>query len=67
MDTNLGYLTLEGPGWLTLGQLQAYPWKLRGITVQTSYVGGRGIKIERIRARNIFLRRDTEIGPSQYP
>ena len=25
---------------LTPGQLQAYPWKLWGITVQTSYVGG---------------------------
>ena len=26
---------------LTPGQLQAYPWKLGGMTVQTSYVGGR--------------------------
>ena len=26
---------------LTPGQLQAYPWKLWGMTVQTSYVGGR--------------------------
>ena len=25
---------------LTPGQLQAYPWKLGGMTVQTSYVGG---------------------------
>ena len=30
---------------LTPGQLQGYPWKLCGITVQTSYVEG-GIKIE---------------------
>ena len=38
VDTNLGYLTLEGPGRqrLTTGQLQAYPWK-----VQTSYARGR--------------------------
>ena len=29
------------PNSLTPGQLQAYPWKLGGMTVQTSYVGGR--------------------------
>lgn len=32
--TNLGYLTLEGP------ELQAYPRKVVGLTVQTSYVEG---------------------------
>ena len=44
--------------WLTPGQLQAYPRKLGGMTVQTSYVGlweVGGIKIERTRARNFFF------------
>ena len=39
----LSYLTLEGPGRQTAEtrSTSAYPCKLGGMTVQTSYVGGR--------------------------
>ena len=46
---------------LTPGQLEAYPWKLWGRTIQTNYVGGRWHQNWAYTSPQHFFRRDTKI------
>ena len=47
---------------LTPGQLLGYPWKLGGMTVQTSYVGGQWHQNWTHTSCQLFFCRDKEIG-----